>query len=278
MITPATQPTVLLNNGVEMPQIGCGVFRVAHAVPVVTAALEAGYRLVDTAASYGNEAAVGQAIRDSNLDPASLFVTTKLANSDQGYDRALRAFDQSLERLGLPAIDLYLIHWPVPMRNQYLSTWRAFEQIYASGRARAVGVCNFQAEHLRRLADNSDLNPSVNQIELHPGYPQTELRAANAALGVITEAWSPLGRGSALLDRQEVITVARELDRTPAQTVIRWHLDEGHVVIPKSSDPGRLRSNLNVFDFALDVRQRAVLNHLTEPGRVGPDPMVFDEH
>jgi 2,5-diketo-D-gluconate reductase A len=275
---PAIQPTVVLNNGVEMPQIGCGVFRVADAAPVVRSALDAGYRLLDTAASYGNEAAVGQAIRDSELDPVSLFVTTKLANSDQGYDRTMRAFDHSLEQLGLPAVDLYLIHWPVPARDLYLSTWRAFEQIYANGGARAVGVCNFQVEHLRRLADNSDLVPAVNQIELHPGYPQERLRAVNAGLGVITEAWSPLGRGSALLDRPEVISIAGELGRTPAQTVIRWHLDEGHVLIPKSVDPGRLRSNIDVFGFALEEAQRSLLSRLSGPGRVGPDPLVFDEH
>ncbi len=277
MTVPAI-PTVTLNNGVLMPQLGCGMFRVPDAYEVVLSAVHTGYRLIDTARSYGNEAEIGGAIRDCGLDPASLFVTTKLANSDQGYDSALQAFDRSLELLGLPVIDLYLIHWPVPARDRYLDTWRALEQIYRSGRARAVGVCNFTIEHLDRLADNSDLVPAVNQIELHPGYPQTALRSRHAALGIITEAWSPLGRGSALLDRAEVLALARQTGRTPAQTVLRWHLDQGHVVIPKSGNGRRLRSNFDVFDFSLDDTQRSVLDALKEPGRVGPDPLVFAEH
>lgn len=271
-------PTVRLNNGVSMPQLGCGVFRVPDAYPVITAALTAGYRQLDTARSYGNEAAVGRAIRDSGIDPMALFVTTKLANSDQGYDRALRAFDRSLAQLQLPAVDLYLIHWPVPKRDLYVETWRAFEAIYATGRARAVGVCNFNAEHLHRLADNSDLIPAVNQVELHPGYPQVELRRVHSEMGVTTEAWSPLGRGSALLDRPEVTAIASATGRTAAQVVLRWHLDEGHVVIPKSADPNRLRANFDVFGFELTDPQRATLSRLPGPGRVGPDPLVFDEH
>jgi len=181
---PPGTPTIALNNGVEMPQLGCGVFRVADAESVVAAALRAGYRLIDTAASYENESGVGRAIRATDVDRDSLFITTKLANSSQGYDTALRAFDESLRRLDLQLVDLYLVHWPMPAKHRYLDTWRAFEQIYASGRARAVGVCNFTEEHLRRLTDHSDLVPAVNQIELHPGYPQTALRAANASLGV----------------------------------------------------------------------------------------------
>ncbi|MDT4894031.1 MAG: 2,5-diketo-D-gluconate reductase [Pseudonocardiales bacterium] len=278
MTNPLAHPTVQLNNGVSMPQIGCGVFRVADAEPVIAAALDTGYRLFDTAHSYENEASVGKAIRDSGVDPRSLFVTTKLANSDQGYERAMRAFEQSLALLQLPAVDLYLIHWPVPARDLYVETWQAFEQIYASGRARAVGVCNFNAEHLHRLVDNSDLTPAVNQVELHPGFPQLGLRAVHAALGITTEAWSPLGRGSALLDRPEVTAIAEEVERTPAQVVLRWHLDEGHVVIPKSTNPKRLQSNLEVFDFTLSDAQRSVLSELPEPGRVGPDPLLFDEH
>ncbi len=261
-----------------MPQLGFGVFRVPNAEAVVSAALRVGYRLVDTAASYQNERGVGQAIRDADVDPASIFITTKLANSDQGYDRALRAFEQSLRTLGMPAVDLYLIHWPVPTRDLYLQTWRALEQIYASGRARAVGVCNFTEAHLRRLSDHSNLVPAVNQIELHPGFVQKALRAANQALGVTTEAWSPLGRGQELLASPRVVTIAHELGRTPAQVVIRWHLDEGHVAIPKSADPAHLRKNLDCFDFSLTDEQRSVLTGLSAPGRVGPDPQTFDEH
>jgi 2,5-diketo-D-gluconate reductase A len=275
---PSVSPAIGLNNGVAMPQLGCGVFRVADAEPVVSAALQAGYRLIDTAASYGNEASVGRAVRSAEVDRDDLFVTTKLANSKQGYDTALRAFDESLRQLGLPVVDLYLVHWPMPAKDRYLDTWRAFEQIYASGRARAVGVCNFAEEHLRRLADHSDLVPAVNQIELHPGYPQTALRATNASFGVVTEAWSPLGRGADLLDRPEVVSIAVAHERTPAQVVLRWHLDEGHVVIPKSADPQRLRSNLDVFDFALTEDDRTVLGALSGPGRVGPDPLTFDAH
>jgi 2,5-diketo-D-gluconate reductase A len=271
-------PTISLNNGVQMPQLGCGVFRVEDAEPVVSSALQAGYRLIDTAASYQNEASVGRAIRASGLDRESLFITTKLANSDQGYDRALRAFDRSLDELGLDTVDLYLIHWPVPTKDAYLQTWRAFEEIYAAGRARAVGVSNFTEEHLRRLAEHTDLRPAVNQIEVHPGYTQDSLRAAHAALGVITEAWSPLGRGAALLDRPEVASISRDHQRTPAQVVLRWHLDQGHVVIPKSADPARLRSNLDLFDFALTEQERSILSALPEPGRVGPDPLTFDSH
>ncbi|HEY2044614.1 MAG TPA: aldo/keto reductase [Jatrophihabitans sp.] len=269
---------IALNNGVQMPQLGCGVFRVADAEPVVASALQAGYRLIDTAASYQNEASVGRAIRSSGIDRENLFVTTKLANSDQGYDCALRAFDHSLDLLGLDSVDLYLIHWPVPAKDAYLQTWRAFEEIYASGRARAVGVSNFTEEHLRRLAEHSDLRPAINQVELHPGFTQDSLRALHAYMGIVTEAWSPLGRGAALLDRPEVASIARDQQRTAAQVVLRWHLDEGHVVIPKSSDPARLRSNLDVFDFSLTEQERSILSALPEPGRVGPDPLTFDGH
>lgn len=275
---PSAIPLIGLNNGVAIPQLGCGVFRVVDAEPVVSAALQAGYRLIDTAASYNNETSVGRAVRAADVDRDALFITTKLANSDQGYDATLRAFDASLKRLDLEVVDLYLVHWPMPAKGRYLDTWRAFEQIYASGRARAVGVCNFTEEHLRRLAENSDLVPAVNQIELHPGYPQAALRAANASLGVITEAWSPLGRGAALLDRPEVVSIAVAHGRTPAQVVLRWHLDEGHAVVAKSADPLRLRSNLNVFDFALSEHEQSVLANLPGPGRVGPDPLTFDEH
>jgi diketogulonate reductase-like aldo/keto reductase len=254
------------------------MFRVADAESVVSVALQAGYRLIDTAASYENEIGVGRAIDAVCVDRADLFITTKLANSSQGYDLAMRAFDDSLDRLGLPVVDLYLVHWPMPAKDRYLDTWRAFEQIYASGRARAVGVCNFTEEHLRRLAEHSDLIPAINQIEVHPGYPQHALRAANATLGVVTEAWSPLGRGAALLDRPEVVSIAAAHKKTPAQVVLRWHVDEGHVVIPKSVDPVRLRSNLDVFDFALTDDERSVLTNLPGPGRVGPDPLTFDAH
>ncbi|MGH3471220.1 MAG: aldo/keto reductase [Nocardioidaceae bacterium] len=263
-----------------MPQLGCGVFRVPDALAdtTVSTALQAGYRLIDTAASYGNEQGVGRAIRNASVPRECLFVSTKLKNSDQGYDRTLRAFDRSLLNLGLETVDLYLIHWPAPQRDLYLDSWRALEQIQASGRASAIGVCNFTAGHLQRLSEHSDVVPAVNQVELHPGYVQRELRAVHEVRGIVTEAWSPLGRGEALLDRPDVQDIARSSGRTAAQIVLRWHLDEGHVVIPKSAHPDRLRSNLDVFDFALTDGQRLVLSNLPGPARVGPDPETFDEH
>jgi 2,5-diketo-D-gluconate reductase A len=274
----STVPTVQLYNGVAMPQLGLGVFKVDDTESVVSDALEAGYRLIDTAASYENEEGVGRALARSGVPRDEVFVTTKLQNSRQGYDSAFAAFDQSLERLGLDYVDLYLIHWPVPSKGLYLETWRAFEEIYASGRARAVGVCNFTVEQIRHLSGHTALIPTVNQVELHPGYPQVRLREVNEELGIVTEAWSPLGRGPALLDLPEVTSIASAHGATPAQVVIRWHLDEGHVVIPKSANPARLRENLDVFGFELTAAERQVLTDLPGPGRVGPDPMTFDLH
>lgn len=274
-MAPVPIPAVGLNTGAEMPQLGFGVFRVDDSYAAVTPALAAGYRLIDTAASYGNEVGVGRAIRESGVGRADLFVTTKLANSDQGYDATLRAFDASLSRLELETVDLYLIHWPVPARDQYLESWRALEVIHASGRALAIGVCNFGVDHLRRLIGNCAVVPAVNQVELHPGYPQLELRELHRELGIVTEAWSPLARGTALLDRPDVAQLAAAIGRTPAQVVLRWHLEEGHVVIPKSITPARILENLDVFDFALTPEQHAFLDRMVEPARVGPDPETF---
>jgi 2,5-diketo-D-gluconate reductase A len=244
----------------------------------VAAALSAGYRLIDTAASYENEVGVGRAIRESGVPRADLFVTTKLANSEQGYDATLRAFDASLRRLELDTVDLYLIHWPMPVRDLYLESWRALEAIHASGRALAIGVSNFGVGHLRRLIGNCVVVPAVNQVELHPGFPQLELRELHREFGVVTEAWSPLARGAALLDRSELAGMAAATGRTPAQIVLRWHLEEGHVVIPKSITPARIRENLDVFDFTLTPEQHAFLDGMVEPARVGPDPETFGSH
>jgi 2,5-diketo-D-gluconate reductase A len=276
-VVPNT-PTIRLNNGVELPQLGCGMFKIDDATPVVLAALAVGYPLVDCAASYGNETGVGAALRKSGRDRADVFVTSKVPNSMQGYARTLAAFDESLGRLGLEYLDLYLIHWPVPAKDQYVDTWRAMAEIYASGRARAVGVSNFQPEHLRRLAESSDLVPAVNQIELHPGYVQDELRALHEQMHIVTQAWSPLGRGTALLDQTAVMRIAAAHDRTAAQVVIRWHLDSGHALIPKSVSANRLAENFDVFDFGLSDAERATLSELDAPGRVGPDPQTFDLH
>jgi 2,5-diketo-D-gluconate reductase A len=267
-------PVVTLNNGVEMPQLGFGVFLVPaeEVVEPTRAALDAGYRLIDTATLYGNEEGVGRAIADSGLARDEIFVTTKLWNSDQGYDRTLRAFDHSLKLLGLDVIDLYLIHWPMPARDRYVDTWRALERIYADGRARAIGVSNFTVAHLERVLAEGDVVPAVNQIELHPGLTQDELRAVHAQHGITTEAWSPLGRGQGLLDRPEVLRIAEAHARTPAQVVLRWHLQQGIVVIPKSVHVERIRENADIFGFDLTADEMASVSALDGPGRIGPDP------
>ncbi|MGY0489868.1 aldo/keto reductase [Streptomyces sp. WG-D5] len=273
----STTPEVTLNNGVTMPQLGFGVFQVpddeAHAA--VTAALESGSRSIDTAALYENEKGTGRAVADSGLAREDVFVTTKLWNTEQGRDAALRAFDASLDRLGMDYVDLYLIHWPVPALDKYVETWRALEEILADGRARAIGVSNFLPEHLDRLAAETSTVPALNQIELHPRLSQDTLRAYGAEHGIATEAWSPLGRGNGVFDDATVTGLARKHDRSPAQIVLRWHLQLGNVVIPKSVTPARIRENIAVFDFELDADDMAALAGLETGERVGPDPAVF---
>ncbi|MGQ4511678.1 aldo/keto reductase [Streptomyces sp. DW26H14] len=278
--TPASAaaiPTVTLNNGVLMPQLGFGVFQVPddETTAAVSAALQAGYRSIDTAVIYGNERGVGRALASSGLAREDLFITTKLWNADQGYEAALRAFDASLERLGLDFVDLYLIHWPAPANDAYLDTWRAFEKLLADGRTRAIGVSNFQPEHVRRLIDNSSTVPAVNQIELHPGLQQRELRAFHARHGIVTEAWSPLAQG-ALLTHDTVREIAARHGKTPAQAVLRWHLQTGNVVIPKSVTPERIRQNLDVFGFELSGSEMEALAALDSGMRTGPDPDTFN--
>jgi diketogulonate reductase-like aldo/keto reductase len=266
-------PAVKLNNGIEMPRIGFGVFRVPEdeTVAAVLDAIEAGYRSIDTASLYGNEAGVGRAVAASGLPRGQLFVTTKLWNDDQGYRAAFDAFDRSLARLGLEYVDLYLIHWPVPAKGAYLDTWRALEEIHASGRARAIGVSNFQPWHLQPILDRRGVVPAVNQIELHPGLQQEQVRAFDRAHGIVTEAWSPLARGDVLAD--PVITgLARRYAKTPAQIVLRWHVELGNVVIPKSVTPSRIRENIDIFDFALSADDLAAIRALDRGARTGPDP------
>ena len=267
-------PTVTLNNGIEMPRLGFGVFQVPddETRAAVSTALEAGYRSIDTAAVYGNERGTGQALADSGIARDELFVTTKLWNSEQGYDSTLAAFDASLEKLGLDHVDLYLIHWPTPAKDTYLDTWRAFEEIYASGRARAIGVSNFLPEHLERVVAAGGTVPAVNQVELHPALQQRDIQAANAAHGVVTEAWSPLAKGGALLSEEAITTIADRLGRTPAQVVLRWHLQQGRVVIPKSVTPSRIAENIALFDFELTGDDLAAIDGLERDGRVGPHP------
>ncbi|MGA5647904.1 aldo/keto reductase [Streptomyces seoulensis] len=268
-----TIPDITLNNGVRMPQLGFGVFQVPddETAEAVGHALRAGYRSIDTAAIYGNERGVGRAIAESGIARDELFVTTKLWNDDQGYDSTLTAFDASLDRLGLDHVDLYLIHWPTPARDRYLDTWRALERILAEGRARAIGVSNFQVPHLRRLLEHSGIVPAVNQVELHPALQQAELRAFHAEHGIATEAWSPLAQGAVLGD-EAIVSAARAHGVTPAQVVIRWHLQTGNIVIPKSVTPERIRQNLDVFGFRLSDAELDAIAALDRGLRTGPDP------
>ncbi|MGQ4490840.1 aldo/keto reductase [Streptomyces sp. SAS_281] len=266
-------PSITLNNGVRMPQLGFGVFQVPdeETATAVGHALDAGYRSIDTAAVYGNERGVGRAVADSGLPREELFVTTKLWNADQGYDRTLAAFDASLDKLGLDHVDLYLIHWPTPARDLYVETYQALEKILADGRARAIGVSNFQVPHLRRLMEHTGTVPAVNQVELHPGLQQAELRAFHAEHGIATEAWSPLAQG-AVLEDEAVTRIAQANGVTPAQVVLRWHLRTGNIVIPKSVTPARIRQNLDVFGFELTDTDLADLAGLDRGLRTGPDP------
>ncbi|MFE7613999.1 MULTISPECIES: aldo/keto reductase [Streptomyces] len=269
----STVPTVKLNNGVEIPQLGFGVFQVPddETTAAVTSALEAGYRSIDTAAIYGNETGVGRALAASALPREDLFVTTKLWNADQGYDATLRAFDASLAKLGLEYLDLYLIHWPTPARDLYLDSWRAVERLASEGRIRAAGVSNFQPAHLQRLLDDSRLVPAVNQIELHPGLQQAELRAFHAEHGIATEAWSPLAQG-AVLDDPAITAIAARTGKSAAQVVLRWHLQLGNIVIPKSVTPARIRQNLDVFGFQLTDEDMAAIAATDRGLRTGPHP------
>jgi 2,5-diketo-D-gluconate reductase A len=272
-------PTVTLNNGVTMPQIGFGVFQVpsAETEQAVSHALRAGYTSIDTAAAYRNEEGVGQALAEAGIPREDLFVTTKLWNSEQGYDAALRAFDASLDKLKLDYLDLYLIHWPTPARGLYVDTWKAFAKLLADGRVRAVGVSNFQPEHLRQVVDATGVVPAVNQVELHPRLTQEPLRAFHAEHGVVTEAWSPLGQGKGLLDDPAIGAVAAKYDRSAAQVVLRWHLQLGNVVIPKSVTPSRIAENLDVLDFTLADADVEALSALNQDKRVGPDPDTFNQ-
>ncbi|WP_037319555.1 aldo/keto reductase [Amycolatopsis orientalis] len=271
-------PTVKLNNGVEMPQLGFGVFQVPdeETTAAVKTALDAGYRSIDTAAIYGNEAGVGKALAESGIARDDLFITTKLWNSEQGYDSTLKAFDASMAKLGLERLDLYLIHWPTPERDLFLDTWKAFEKLYADGRVRAIGVSNFQPAHLQRVLDSGSVVPAVNQIELHPYLQQDELREFDAKHGIATEAWSPLAKGGDLLGEAAVKALADKHGRTPAQIVLRWHLQLGNVVIPKSVTPSRIKENLDVFGFTLSDEDVASLSGLERGERTGPDPDTFN--
>jgi 2,5-diketo-D-gluconate reductase A len=266
-------PVLRLGDGHTIPQLGLGVYKVAEHIvaETVRVALEAGYRHIDTAALYRNEAGVGEGIRRTGIPRDELFVTTKVWNDRHGYDETLRAFDESLGKLRLDRVDLYLIHWPAPRQDRYVETWRALERIAADGRATSIGVSNFEPHHLDRLLAESEVTPAVNQVELHPWLPQAAVRAYDDAHGILTEAWSPLARGRVLgnpvLDR-----LADKHGRTPAQVVLRWHLELGNVVIPKSVTPERIRENLDVFGFSLDEDDRAAIAALESGERTGLHP------
>ncbi|MGC2998874.1 aldo/keto reductase [Streptomyces sp. G35A] len=261
-----------------MPQLGYGVWQVPddEAETAVATALEAGYRSIDTAAVYGNEEGTGKAIAGSGIPREDLFVTTKLWNDAQGYDATLRAFDTSLSKLGLDYVDLYLIHWPTPARGRYVDTYKAFEKLHADGRIRAIGVSNFLPEHLDHLIAETSVVPAVNQIELHPHLQQRAAREYHAERGIATEAWSPLGQGKGLLEVPAIVAIARKHGRTPAQVVLRWHIQLGNVVIPKSVTPARIKENIDVFGFSLDAEDLAAISALNEDRRLGPDPAEFN--
>ncbi|WP_271986410.1 aldo/keto reductase [Pseudoclavibacter terrae] len=275
-MTSPLSPSMTMNDGIEIPQLGLGVYKVPdeEATRVVVDAIDLGYRHIDTAAFYDNEVGVGRGIRESGARRTDLFVATKVWHDRHGFDETLASFDESLERLGLDYVDLYLIHWPAPAQDRYVETWRALERLRDEGRARSIGVSNFKGHHLDRLAAETGTVPAVNQIELHPRLPQTETRAYNSTHGILTEAWSPLARGT-LLHEPALVALSEKHDRTVAQVVLRWQLDLGNVVIPKSVHRDRLASNLEVFDFSLDADDLAVIAALESGERTGKDPDLF---
>ena len=270
-MTEPLSKDIQLNDGRSMPRLGLGVWQTpaGDAARIMREAVEAGYRAVDTAAMYGNEDGVGEGLAGTDV-----FLTTKLWNADQGYETTLRAFEASTKRLRRPSVDLYLIHWPAPRKGLYVETWKALVRLREEGRAKSIGVSNFNADHLERIVGETGVTPAVNQIELHPKFQQRALREVHGRLGIVTESWSPLGRGK-LLDDSALAAIAAKHGKTPAQVVIRWHLDEGLVVIPKTVSPERLRENIAVWDFALDAEDRARIRTLdSADGRTGPDPMT----
>ncbi|WP_141432067.1 aldo/keto reductase [Bacillus sp. 03113] len=265
---------VTLNNGLKMPQLGFGVWQVedGKATTAVSKAIEVGYTSIDTAMIYQNERGVGKAIQQSSVPREQLFITTKVWNSDQGYENTLRAFDESLERLGLDYVDLYLIHWPTPQYDEYVDTYKALEKLYHEGRVKAIGVCNFEIEHLERLFKECDVKPVLNQVECHPYLSQDALKDFCAKHDIFVEAWSPLDQGGEVLQDEVIQTIAKAHGKTPAQVVLRWHLQSNSIVIPKSVTPARIEENFNVFDFELTADEMEEINKLNRNRRKGPKP------
>lgn len=266
-------PQIELNNGTTIPQLGFGVWQVPNdqATDAVAAALETGYRSIDTAAIYGNEEGTGKAIAASGIPREDLFVTTKLWNDDHGTDTTVPAFEASLERLGLDYVDMYLIHWPKAKQNKFVESWKAMEGILASGRARAIGVSNFHAQHLSRILTESDTVPAINQIELHPNLTQRDLKAFCAGRGIAVEAYSPLASGGLVAD-PDIAKIAANHGKSVAQVILRWHLQDGNVVIPKSVTPARIRENFDVFDFELSDAEMSTISGLNNGDRRGSNP------
>ncbi len=274
-----TIPSLMMNDSRTIPQIGFGVWQVPDdvAVDATLCALECGYRHIDTAAVYENERGVGEAIRRSGIPRDDLFVTTKVWNTDQGFDNTLRAFDKSTKLLGLDQVDLYLVHWATPARDLYADTWRALIALREEGRARSIGVSNFHIPHLERIIAEFGIIPVVNQIELQPWLPQRELRAYDASQEILTEAWSPLASGE-LIGDATLQAIGDKYGKSTAQVMIRWHLQLGNVVLPKSVTPERIRENVDVFDFTLDAEDLARIDTLACGRRTGPDPDEFNMH
>ncbi len=272
-------PHITLNNGQSIPQLGFGVFQIEpkDTVEAVSTALRTGYRHIDTAEMYGNEKEVGEAVAKSGLDRADVFVTSKLDNPAHRPDDARRAFDESLEALGFDYLDLFLIHWPLPTKydGDFVSTWRTLEEFYRSGRARSIGVSNFQPHHLRRLHEETEVPPAVNQIEIHPYLTQDDVRGFCTEHQMAVEAWSPIGQGR-VLDDPVIGSIAKRVDKTPAQVVLRWHIERGDIVFPKSITPSRIKENFDIFDFELSGGDVAEISALNKNERTGPDPDKFD--
>ncbi len=276
-----TYPTVTLNDGTKIPQLGLGVWKAVDGDEVknaVTVAIQSGYRLIDTAAVYKNEAGVGAGIAAAGVARDELFITTKLWNSDQGAKNVRPALIESLQKLGLDYVDLYLIHWPTPARDLYVETWREFEKLKDEGLVRSIGVSNFHIEQLETLKRHKLTTPSVNQIELHPGFGQQELRDYAKANGIVIESWSPLGQGGDLLSEASITKIAQSHDKSPAQVIIRWHLQHNLVVIPKSVNDNRIKENFDVFDFELSGDEMRSIDELENGKRLGPNPDTMNIH
>ncbi|WP_273727038.1 aldo/keto reductase [Brucella gallinifaecis] len=272
-----TVPAVKLNDGNRIPQLGYGVWQIGNdeAISAVSEALNVGYRHIDTAAIYGNEEGTGKAINESGIARSDIYLTTKLWNKEQGYESTLKAFDESLKKLGTDYVDLYLIHWPLPSKDLFMETWRAFIKIKQEGRAKSIGVSNFQTADLERILKESDVVPVINQIELHPQFQQDELRLFHSKHNIATEAWSPLGQGT-ILENPTLKTIAERHGKSVAQIILRWHIETGNVVIPKSVTPERIKENFEVFDFSLNGTDHDAITKLDKTdGRIGPNPATF---